>query len=178
MDDLLDLYGRGSEWALKNVAGATEMLQDQTPCDEWDVRTLMNHMLDTQRYFVKAALGEDVDPPASNPPNIIGDDPVADFERSRDETLRVFGDSEVVERTGPMLGIAFSDQLLHSWDLAKATGQDASMPAGLPEAAYDVIHGRFTDEQRVGLFKPEIPASPDAPAQDRLLAYTGRDPSF
>lgn len=52
-----------------------------------------------------------------------------------------------------MLGVAFSNQLLHSWDLAKATGQDATMPDGLPDAAYDTIHGRFTDEQRVGVFK-------------------------
>jgi hypothetical protein len=51
------------------------------------------------------------------------------------------------------------------------------MPAGLPDAAYSLIHGRFTEEQRKGVFKPEIAVAPDASAQDRLLAYTGRDPS-
>ncbi len=141
MDDLLSLYRRGSDWAVANVAGATEKLQAQTPCERWDVRTLMNHMLDTQRYFVGAARGEEVAPPSSNPPSIVGDDPLADFKRARDETLRTFGDPEVLEKTRPMLGIAFSDQLLHSWDLAKATGQDATMPEGLPDAAYDTIHG-------------------------------------
>ena len=35
------------------------------------------------------------------------------------------------------------------------------MPQGLPEAAYEMIHGRFTDEQRKGVFKPEMPVSPD-----------------
>jgi uncharacterized protein (TIGR03086 family) len=75
-----------------------------------------------------------------------------------------------------MLGIALSDQLLHSWDLAKATGQDAAMPEGLPEAAYNVIQGRFTDEQRIGVFKAEVPVTPGASFQDRLLAYTGRNP--
>jgi hypothetical protein len=40
-----------------------------------------------------------------------------------------------------------------------------------------MIHGRFTDEQRKGVFKPELASSPDASAQDKLLAYTGRDPS-
>ena len=50
------------------------------------------------------------------------------------------------------------------------------MPDGLPDAAYSLIHGRFTEEQRKGVFKPEIPVGPDASAQDRLLAYTGRDP--
>jgi len=39
-----------------------------------------------------------------------------------------------------------------------------------------MIHGRFTEEQRKGVFKPEIAVPPTASAQDRLLAYTGRDP--
>ena len=52
------------------------------------------------------------------------------------------------------------------------------MPDGLPDAAYEMIHGRFTEEQRKGVFKPEVEAGSSASAQDRLLAYTGRDPSL
>ena len=175
--DLLDLYDRASAWTSLKVSGATEQLDTTTPCDEWDVRTLMNHMLDTQKYFVGAARGEDASPPSPTPPELLGDDPVADFERARAETLTVYGKAGVIEKTGPSLGIAFSDQLLHGWDLAKATNQDATMPDGLPEAAYEMIHGRFTEDQRKGVFKPEIKVGPDASAQDKLLAYTGRDPS-
>jgi uncharacterized protein (TIGR03086 family) len=107
----------------------------------------------------------------------VGDDSVANFEHARAATLSTFGEPGVIERTGPSLGIAFSDQLLHGWDLAKSTGQDATMPEGLPEAAYEVIHGRFTEDQRKGVFKPEIAVPSTASAQDRLLAYTGRNPS-
>jgi hypothetical protein len=39
------------------------------------------------------------------------------------------------------------------------------------------IHGQFTDEQRKGVFKPEVKVGADAAAPDKLLAYTGRDPS-
>ena len=49
--DLLDLYERASEWTAAKAAGATRQLDAVTPCDGWDVRTLMNHMLDTQHYF-------------------------------------------------------------------------------------------------------------------------------
>jgi uncharacterized protein (TIGR03086 family) len=175
--DPLDLYGRASEWTLSKVAVAAEKLDASTPCDEWDVRGLMNHMLDTQSYFVGSARGDDVSPPSPHPPEMLGDDPVADFERARAETLSTFAEEGVIEKTGPSLGIAFSDQLLHGWDLAKATGQDATMPEGLSEAAYEMIHGRFTDEQRKGLFKPEVAVGPNASAQDKLLAYTGRKPS-
>jgi uncharacterized protein (TIGR03086 family) len=173
----LDLYGRASQWTLSKVAGAANELDASTPCDEWDVRALMNHMLETQNYFVGSARGDDVSPPSPKPPEVLGDDPVADFERARAETLSTFGEEGVIERTGPSLGIASSDQLLHGWDLATATGQDATMPDGLPEAAYEMIHGRFTDEQRKGIFKPEVAVAPSASAQDKLLAYTGRNPS-
>jgi uncharacterized protein (TIGR03086 family) len=102
---------------------------------------------------------------------------VADFKRARAETISTFEKPGVIEKTGPALGIAFSDLLLHGWDLARATAQDATMPKGLPEAAYEMIHGRFTEEQRKGVFKPEVKVPAKASAQDRLLAYTGRDPS-
>jgi len=175
--DLLGLYERASEWTTSKVAGATSKLDAQTPCEKWDVRTLLNHMLDTQNYFLGSARGEDVSPPAPTPPELLGDDPIADFERGRTEMLSTYGAPGVIEKTGPSLGIAFSDQLLHGWDLAQATKQDATMPKGLPEAAYEMIHGRFTDDQRKGVFKPEIDVPADAPAQDKLLAYTGRTPS-
>jgi uncharacterized protein (TIGR03086 family) len=175
--DLLDLYGRASEWTATKVPGAVKKLDAPTTCDEWNVRTLMNHMLDTQQYFVGNARGEEVSPPSPNPPELLGDDPVADFDRARSETLSTFAKPGVIEKTGPSLGIAFADQLLHGWDLAKATAQDAAMPDGLPEAAYAMIHGRFTDDQRKGVFKPEVAVGSDASAQDKLLAYTGRDPS-
>jgi uncharacterized protein (TIGR03086 family) len=175
--DLLDLYGRASEWTVSKADGAAEKLDAATPCDDWDVRALMNHMLDTQNYFVGNARGEDVSPPSPQPPELLGDDPEADFEHARARTLSTFGEDGVVERTGPSLGIAFSDQLLHGWDLAQATGQDATMPEGLPEAAYEMIHGRFTEDQRKGIFKPEVAVAPNVTAQDKLLAYTGRDPS-
>ena len=51
------------------------------------------------------------------------------------------------------------------------------MPEGLPEAAYEMIHGRFTDDQRKGMFKPEVAVAPNASAQEKLLAYAGRDVS-
>lgn len=58
--DLLDLYGNASECAGTKVSGATSDLDAPTTCDGWTVRTLMNHVLETQRYFVGSARGDDV----------------------------------------------------------------------------------------------------------------------
>jgi uncharacterized protein (TIGR03086 family) len=175
--DLVDLYAQASAWTTSKVDAATDKLDAPTPCDDWNVATLLNHMLETQRYFLGAARAEDASPPSPNPPDLIGADPVADFDAARAEMLRAYGVPGVIDKTGPSLGIAFSDLLLHGWDLAKATAQDATMPEGLPAAAFQMIHGRFTDDQRKGVFKPEVKAAADASAQDKLLAYTGRDPS-
>ena len=174
--DFLDLYDRSSSWTLTKVRGAADQLDTPTPCEAWNVRMLMDHMLETQRFFTGMARGEDVAPPSPTPPPLTGDDPVASFERGRADLLGAFGQPGVLERTGPALGIAFADQLLHGWDLAKATGQETAMPDGLADAAYRTIHPRLTDEQRAGAFKPALPVSPGATPQDELLAFSGRDP--
>jgi uncharacterized protein (TIGR03086 family) len=176
-NDVLDLYSRASEWTLDKVKGAAKALDSDTPCDKWDVRELMNHMLETQQYFVGSARGQKASPPGQTPPaTLLGDDPVKDFKGARDEMMTTYGDKDVLEKSGPSLGIAVADQLLHGWDLAKATGQDTSMPNGLAEAAYQMIHGKLTDDQRKGSFKPEVQIDADASAQDKLLAYSGRKP--
>jgi uncharacterized protein (TIGR03086 family) len=174
--DLLDSYGRASAWTTTKVRGAISELSAPTICDGWNVRTLLNHMLETQRYFVGSARGEKATL-SQDPPDLLSDDPISDFDQARAETLRTFGESGMIDKTGPMLGIAFSDHLLHGWDVAVSTGQDPRMPEGLAEAAYAVIHGRFTEDQRNGVFKPEIPIDAESSAQERLLAYTGRDPA-
>jgi uncharacterized protein (TIGR03086 family) len=174
--ELLDLFGRASTWTNEKISAAATRLDARTPCDGWDVRTLLDHMLETQRYFLGAARGEDASPPSTTPPRLITDDPAADFERTRVEMLHTFGEPGVQDKTGAALGIAFSDQLLHGWDLARATGQDDTMPEGLPDAAYQLIHGRFTEDERKGVFKPEVAVRSDASPQEKLLAYTGRRP--
>jgi len=173
--DLLDLYAQASEWTGAKVRGASSALDASSNCEVWNVRTLVNHMLETQRYLAGSARGEDVHL-SPDPPDLLSGDPGSDFEQARTDTLRTFGEPGTIDKTGPALGIAFSDQLLHGWDLAVSTGQDSTMPQGLPDAAYQMIHGRFTDEQRKGVFKPEINVGSDASAQEKLLAYTGRDP--
>src|SRR5947207_1849054 len=122
--DLLDLYDRASTWTLAKVRGAVDKLDSQTPCDDWDARSLLNHMLDTQRYFTGTARGEDISLPSPTPPSFIGENPVPTFEKGRSDLMCAFGEPGVIEKNSAALGIAFADQLLHGWDLAQGTGQD------------------------------------------------------
>ena len=172
--ELPDLYRQAATWTIAKVAGARNQLDAATPCDEWDVRTLLNHMLETQRYVVATGKGREATPPAAAPPSLISDDPTQDFIAARDDLLATYADPAVLEKAATGLGVAFSDILIHGWDVAQATNQDAAMPAGLAEAAYNTIHGKFSDEQRQGLFKPEVAVPANADAQTKLLAYAGR----
>jgi uncharacterized protein (TIGR03086 family) len=174
--ELLDLFERGTDWTASKIPAATDKLDDGTPCEQWDVRRLLDHMIDSQQYFAGTARGEEMSLPNPSPPPRIGDDPVAAYAQIRDETVRAYSGPGVVEKTGPLLGIAFVDQLVHGWDLARATGQDAEMPDDLASAAFAMIEGRLTEENRGPGFKPPVAVPDDASAQDKLLAYTGRRP--
>jgi uncharacterized protein (TIGR03086 family) len=174
--DLLDLFERGTEWTASRIPAASYKLEHPTPCTNWDVRALLDHMIDSQRYFAATARGEEASPPSPSPPPLIGDDPVAVYEETRQETARAYRQPGALERTGPSLGIAFVDQLVHGWDLARATGQDSTMPADLAGAALTMIDGRLTDAQRGSAFSSAVDVADDASAQDKLVAYTGRRP--
>jgi uncharacterized protein (TIGR03086 family) len=174
--DLLNLFERGTAWSASKIPAAEGKLDAATPCDEWNVRARLNHMLHAQQLFTGAAHGEPAAPPARMPPDLVGDDPVAQYEAARRATLAAYREPEVLEKTGPTLGIAFVDQLVHGWDLARATGQDASIPDDLAQAAFAMIDGRMTDDQRGTFFKPAVPVPDDASAQDKLLGYGGRHP--
>jgi uncharacterized protein (TIGR03086 family) len=186
--DLLDLFERGTAWTASKVRGAADQLDTQTPCDEWTVRRLIDHMLAGQAMFAAAPTGGAVAPPIGQPPELIGDDPVQQYEDARKATAHAFGQPGVIEGTlsgagdmpaAQLLGIAFCDQLIHGWDLAKATGQDTTMPDDLAAAAWGVLDGQISDGARGpgGIFKAAVPVADDARVQDKLIAYCGRDPN-
>ena len=175
--DLLDLFERGTDWTASKIPAATKQLDAPTGCDDWDVRALINHMIETQQYFASSARGEEASLPKPMPPELIGSDPVKVYAATTAETKKAFEQPGVIEKTGPSLGIAFCDQLVHGWDLANATGQDATMPDDLAAAAFSMLDGRLTDEQRKGGgFKPAVDVPAGASSQDKLVAYTGRQP--
>jgi hypothetical protein len=64
---------------------------------------------------------------------LIGDDPVAAFEQAQSDLLRAFSEPGVADKSAPALAIALAEQLLDGWDVAKAAGQDATMPQGSRE---------------------------------------------
>ncbi len=187
--DMIDLYDRATAWTASRIAGSEDHLDARTPCDEWTVRRLIDHLLAGQAMFAAGPTGGTIAPPSGPPPELVGVDPVAQYEEARKATLHAYAQRGVLEGTinagdaelpaAVVLGIAFCDQLIHGWDLATATGQDAAMPADLAAVAWQLLGGRIADDSRGPgkLFKAAKPVPEDASEQDRLLAYCGRGPA-
>ena len=70
--------------------------------------------------------------------------------------------------------IMVTEQLLHGWDLAKATGQDAEMDPGLVAMTYAIIRPLVESGNAGAVYAPPLDAGADASDQDKLLAIVGR----
>jgi uncharacterized protein (TIGR03086 family) len=180
---------------LANVVEAIrpEQFSDPTPCPDFDVATLRAHVLGWTTYFGAAlhdpeGTGTRPDPKAFKAP----DDPAeaADVVRAAAANIASAVEGGVAER--PVLMVQASmpgesllrmilwEYLAHGSDLAKSTGQPWNPPAAAAEDALEFGPKMLTDEYRgegkdFGLI---VPVPDDAPALDRLLGFSGRDPNW
>jgi uncharacterized protein (TIGR03086 family) len=162
-----------------------------TPCAAWNVRELLNHLLGT--LVLGQALLSDTPPAIDVAPgllpgaDLVGDDPLGAYRAGVASLLAAAG-GDAVSRThatplgempGPVLaGFTALDIVVHGWDLGKATGQQPELDAGLAEQVLGFARSTISDEMgtRAPRIGPEVPAAPDAPAADRLVAFLGRNP--
>jgi uncharacterized protein (TIGR03086 family) len=76
-----------------------------------------------------------------------------------------------------MIGALTTDVLIHTWDLARATGISPALDDELCERAYAAaVASTFTRAE--GMIGPEVAIAPDAPVADKLVAFYGRDPAW
>ncbi|MDQ1477314.1 MAG: hypothetical protein QOE62_2543, partial [Actinomycetota bacterium] len=76
-----------------------------------------------------------------------------------------------------MIGTLTTDVLIHTWDLARATGISPALDDELCERAYAAaVASAFTRAE--GMIGPEVAIAPDAPVADKLVAFYGRDPAW
>jgi uncharacterized protein (TIGR03086 family) len=172
------------------VAGVTAGRWElPTPCTEWSVRQLVNHLVGGNRLFTRVLAGAQLPPPEQlgrrAAEDQLGADPAAAWRGSAAELLDAFAGPGVLGRAhavpagtlpGPaVLHLRVVETLVHGWDLARATGQQPPFPDALvePELAFSAdLLGRLPKGRQP--FGPPQPAADDAPALDRLAALLGR----
>ncbi|MGH3825316.1 MAG: TIGR03086 family metal-binding protein [Pseudonocardiaceae bacterium] len=158
-----------------------EQWSGATPCTDWTVRELVNHLVGVNLVFV--ALLSDQAPPERGADH-LGDDPAGVYHDSGVAVQVAFDQPGVLERTyhGPLgaatgaerLHVRIADLLAHGWDLAQATGQPAELPEDLAEQALAFVRIQLSTQSRTGRFGPAQPVADDAPAIDQLVAFLGR----
>jgi uncharacterized protein (TIGR03086 family) len=163
-----------------------DQLELPTPCESWDVRALVNHIVGGPFYFAASVdAGEHPEPAATD---YTTGDMVASYDEGSALAVAAFGAPGAFERmiTLPFgtlpgsvfINIAATDAFSHGWDLARATGQpsdlDAALATQLLENARALLPETFRGPDGKAPFGPIATAPADACAADALAAFLGR----
>jgi uncharacterized protein (TIGR03086 family) len=185
---MLEMYERALKRTGETVAGTTrEQFADPTPCADWNVETLLDHIIGGCLTFAAGAEGRRVD--AMNRPHLTGEDHVSAYENAARAALAGFRAPGALERDFTLpwgdssgsaaLGLALADAAVHGWDLAKATGREATIDDDIAETLYAMTtqmmepKGRWP---RMTAFNEPVEVGVDATSAQKLVAYLGRKP--
>ena len=186
--DIIDLHRKAVANTGRIVSGVrTSQLSQPTPCPDFDVRTLLNHVI-AGNYWC-AGLLERGAAEFDSATDFVGDDPGNAFEISVKGLLDAARQPGVLARPvqlpwGESLGEAalslhFTEAVAHGWDVAKATGQDTTIAPELAEPCLELARTSISEDYRkpeMKVFGPEIKIPADAPVQERLIGFLGRQP--
>lgn len=184
--ELLDL---ARERAVPVVRGIPDTaLGAPTPCAEYDVKALVNHLFQVVVQFQRLAVKEPSDFGASAPDRVAE---ATDWrERLVAEAERLVaawsasgaeeGTTGAMDMPARLVGsMALLDLTVHVWDLARATGQEY---VGADEAVVRELAGTVAEleptARKMGVFGEPVAVAGDAAAFERLLGRTGRDPGW
>lgn len=184
----IDQLARALDATAPLIAGVgSDQWSNPTPCPEWNVRTLVNHLVSGNRMFAGILRGEPLERLRQlRESDQLGDDPAGAYREAGADLQAAFSQPHVMERifqapVGSVPGVVLlhlriTELLVHGWDLARATGQPARLPEDLAEEELSFAQGQQApDVPRTGHpFGPVQPVAADAPAIDRLAAYLGR----
>jgi uncharacterized protein (TIGR03086 family) len=163
---------------LHGIAG--DDLHKQTPCREFDVAGLTDHLLNSISIIggMAGAQMPERDPAASMEEQVVvAARPALDAwqRRGLDGTVS-FRDNESPAKV--MAGILSLEFLVHAWDYAGAVGREVTAPESLSDYVLGLAKNIITPDGRTNAgFDDPIDVPADASALDRLVAYTGRRPS-
>ena len=158
---------------------------DPTPCTEWDVRALVNHLVGEIRWMVPLFEGKSVaDVGDSLSGDLLGDDPVGAWDRAADAVIATVDAPGAMDITIHLsrrdltgAGYAqevFTDLAIHGWDLARAIGADETIDADIVEVVDGIMRPIVADLKSSGVFGPVVTPPEGADAQTQLLALLGR----
>ena len=159
--------------------------RNPTPCTEWDVRALVDHLVTEQLWvplLLDGATVEDVGDRFDG--DQLGDDPVAAWESASAAARGAFAAPGALRRPvelsygrRPAAGYCQEmtmDLTVHAWDLARGIGADERLDEELVRDVLNFIEPQVEQLTGTGLFAAPVAVGDDVDAQTRLLALLGR----
>ena len=176
--------------AARVVSGVSpEQFDGPTPCTDWDVRALMNHLILWTSYSLeRRAHGESVSEELMSTDFAAAPDFAAAYRAQLDRALAAWADPAAWDRKLDVMGTPMAsadvaamnlmDMVLHAWDLAVATGQAYTLPEAAAEVVARAVAANAELFRQYQGFAVPVPVPPGASALDRALAASGRDPRW
>ena len=171
------------------VAGIGDAQMDaSTPCAEWDVRALLNHLIAGNWWAARLAAGATIDEVGSiYDGDVLTPTAIAAYDESARAAARAFEapgalDAPCAVSYGPVPGSVYAghrfvDVLIHGWDLATATGQPSPITPELADACWRVVEPQLDMLRGSGMFGSDQSVPEGADSTTRLLLTMGRTPA-
>lgn len=185
--DIRDTYARCSTAFAERVHEVDGRWAAPTPLPGWDVRALVNHLVNEELWAPELLAGSTIEQVGSRfDGDLLGADPVAAFDTAAAAALAAVRAEGVVEGTvalssgahpgGEYVVALAADHLVHAWDLARAIGADETLDATAVEAVGEWFTGMEATYRDLGVIGPRVELPAGSSAQDQLLAMMGRTP--
>lgn len=183
---------------------AADQYDEPTPCTSMSVRDLLEHLVMVLRRVACAGRGQ---PLAEWPVDAadVSEGGWLDAWRAAAHDVQAAWDDDSLARSievpwgtfpgAEVLAVYANEVTVHTWDLARATGQDADWDEAVLATAWRAIHSQLPMADRAPMweamlaqmppevrdewedpFGPAVAVSDDAPFIDRLVAWNGRTP--
>ena len=183
MSEISDRYRRVAGQFTDRVQRVpADAWDNPAPCEGWVARDVVRHMVEWMSGFLLGNWG--IDPPAI--PS-VDDDPVGAW-LALDAAIQAgLDDAQVAahQSDSPMGPLSFEvaiatfgvgDVLVHTWDLARATGLDETLDADEVHRLVDAMVPMEAPMRQSGHYGPRVEVPADADEQTRMIAFTGRQP--
>jgi uncharacterized protein (TIGR03086 family) len=184
--DLPVAHRRALDATRDRVAAIREDQWDlPTPCDDWNVRAVVNHVVAGNWWASMLAAGSTIDEVGDRfDGDLISDGAIAAYDASAAAADEVFSAPGAMQAPcavsyGPVpgeiyCGHRFVDVLIHGWDLATATGQPTELDPDLADACLSIVEPQVHLFAATGVFATNVAVPPRATTLEHLLALVGR----
>jgi uncharacterized protein (TIGR03086 family) len=158
---------------------------NDTPCTDWDVHALVNHLVNEAVWIPPLMEGSTVPEVGGRfDGDLLGNDPVDAWDRAAEAAIASMSRPGVLENIvhvsfGDISGEEycsqlFTDYVIHGWDLARGIGAEDAIDPGFAAQLYEQAAPRAAEMRTWGVFGDHVEVPENADVQTKLLAIYGR----